>query len=98
MAVFRVEDLSSEMCERLASDNEELRKVITELKSEISLRDKKREELESQNEDLEDKIEDLESQNEDLENKIEDLEDKNEELRKLIILVNSLTSTIEQQA
>ncbi len=84
MVVFRIEDLSSEMCERLASDNEDLRKKITNLESEASSKDKKREELEPQNEDLEDKI--------------EDLEDKNQELKKLIILVNSLTSTIEQQA
>ncbi len=43
MAVFRIEDLEREMCERLASDNEDLRKVITNLKSEISLRDTRRE-------------------------------------------------------
>ena len=40
------------MCERLASDNEDLRKVITNLKSEISLRDKRRKELDCKNEEL----------------------------------------------
>ncbi len=50
--LFRTEDLESEMCERLASDNEDLRKVITNLKSEISLRDKRRKELDCENEEL----------------------------------------------
>ncbi len=59
MAVFRIEDLSSEMCERLASDNEDLRKKIANLESEASLKDKRREVLESKIEDLEDKIEEL---------------------------------------
>ena len=52
MVVFRIKDLESEMCERLASDNEDLMKVITDLKSEISLRDKKHKELECENEEL----------------------------------------------
>ncbi len=114
MAVFRIEDLSIELCDKLEleAQNEKLRKVMFELKSEISLRDKKIEDLEdkigsleSENEDLEDKIEDLEDkigsleyENEDLKYKTEDLESKNEELKKLIILVNSLTSKIAQQA
>ncbi len=34
MALFRIEDLDSEMC-----DNEDLRTVITNLKSEISFRE-----------------------------------------------------------
>ena len=50
--LFKTEDLESEMCERLASDNEDLRKVITNLKSEISLRDKRRKELDCENEEL----------------------------------------------
>ncbi len=121
MAVFRIEDLSIEMCDKLEleAQNEKLLKVVSELKSEISLKDKKCEDLESQTEDLksvnedlednigdledkildlEEEIEDLEDKNKDLGNKIGDLESKNEKLRKLIILVNSLTSTIAQQA
>ncbi len=36
MSVFRVENLGSEMYDRLASDNEDLRNIISSLKSEIS--------------------------------------------------------------
>ena len=87
MSVFRIEDLESEMCERLASDNEDLRKVISNLKSEISLRDKRCEELRKA-------IADLKSEINLRDKKREELESKNEELRNVIILVNSLTSMI----
>ncbi len=90
MTVFRIEDLDNKMCDKLESQNEELRKVISDLKSEIDLRDKRCEELESKNEELRKEL--------DLEDKrCEELESKNEELWKVIILVNSLTSMIWSQ-
>ncbi len=86
MAVFRIEDLSSEMCERLASDNEDLRKKIANLKSEVSLKDKKRDKLKSQNEDLEDKIDVLEDKIDVLESQNENLKDKIRDLKDLVLL------------
>ena len=50
------------MCERLVSDNEDLRRAIIDLKSKISLRDNRCDKLESQNEGLRKVITDLKSE------------------------------------
>ena len=61
MSVFRIENLESEMYDRLASDNEDLRNIISSLKSEINLKNKKHKELESQNKELRKVITNLKS-------------------------------------
>ena len=62
MSVFRVENLESEMYDRLASEIDDLSEMISLLKSKINLKNKKYKELESQNEELRKVITNLKSE------------------------------------